>query len=167
MLVHIWTDGSVKDKNPSERISWAAIFMAGDRKRRVAGALNAREVLLSNNVAETLAVLKAIEVLKTPSQVTITTDSQYVWFGLRRIWFKRKLLDSNTNLWKRLRKVLQPHKIIDVLHTPGHGLCVENEYCDTLCKEAIVMEGEGTLIDDYFETIPEAVQKRTNRRKNK
>jgi ribonuclease HI len=94
---------------------------------------------------ELLAAIHALESLKRPCRVRLTTDSQYVQKGIqewlanwkRRGWktAARKPV-KNADLWQRLDKAAAPHEI----HwewVRGHSGHPENELVDTLANRAI------------------------------
>ncbi|MGS0691648.1 ribonuclease HI [Shewanella sp. 0m-4] len=100
--------------------------------------------LTTNNRMELLAPIVALEVLKVPCQVILTSDSQYMRQGITQ-WihgWKRKGWITSTNqpvknvdLWKRLDAVSQRHQI-DWRWVKGHAGHAENERCDDLARQA-------------------------------
>ena len=137
--VAITTDGACKG-NPGPG-GWAAILQSGRHEKILSGA----EPLTTNNRMEMTAVLKALEALKQPSRVTITTDSRYLLDGMTR-WlagWKRngwrnaaKQPVKNADLWLALDAAANRHHIAWqwVKGHAGHPL---NERADQLANEAI------------------------------
>jgi ribonuclease HI len=95
---------------------------------------------------EMMAVITALEALKAPCSVKITTDSTYIVKGMTewiKGWIKNNWKNSqrkdvlNRDLWERLLKASDAHEI-EWRWIKGHNGHYENERCDTLAKEAIV-----------------------------
>jgi ribonuclease HI len=101
--------------------------------------------LTTNNRMELLAAIHALESLKRPCRVRLTTDSQYVQKGIqewlanwkRRGWktAARKPV-KNADLWQRLDKAAAPHEI-RWEWVRGHSGHPENELVDALANRAI------------------------------
>ena len=112
----------------------------------------------TNNRMEVLAVIKGLEALKEPCQVTLYSDSKYVVDAVTKRWVykwksnnwvkadKKKAL--NIDLWERLLALLEKHKVVFVW-VKGHADNVENERCDQLAREAIA--GGALQEDEGFE----------------
>ncbi len=137
--VSIFTDGACRG-NPGPG-GWGAILRAGDREKELYGA----EPHTTNNRMELTAAISALEALKRPCEVTLTTDSQYVRQGITQwlaAWKRRgwKTADrkpvKNQDLWERLEKATHRHKV----HwhwIKGHSGHPENERADALANRAI------------------------------
>ncbi|MEW6367775.1 MAG: ribonuclease HI [Acidobacteriota bacterium] len=139
--VHIFTDGACMG-NPGPG-GWAAILRdpLSGKESRISGA----EKRTTNNRMEMMAVIKALEILKMPCRVTLTTDSQYVSKGLSEWldgWRRRGWRTAgggavkNLDLWQRLDGLREVHKLRCVW-VPGHRGHPENEECDRLATAAI------------------------------
>jgi len=93
---------------------------------------------------ELMAAIAALECLKRPCSIDISTDSQYVRQGITQwlVNWKRnnwrtaaKEPVKNKDLWQRLDAACQPHEIR--WHwVKGHAGHPENERCDVLAREA-------------------------------
>lgn len=92
-----------------------------------------------------MAAIRALEALKRPVEVSLTTDSQYLRKGItewlpqwkRRGWktADRKPV-KNQDLWERLERALGPHRVR--WHwIRGHSGHPENERADRLANRAI------------------------------
>lgn len=101
-------------------------------------------LLTTNNRMELLAPIIALEALKVPCKIVLTSDSQYMRQGITQWihgWKKKGWITSskqpvkNVDLWKRLDQASQGHEI-DWRWVKGHAGHVENERCDTLAREA-------------------------------
>lgn len=81
----------------------------------------------TNQRAEQLACIYALESIKTPSNVTIYSDSAYVVNTYNAGW-KRK---ANLDLWDRLDKAKDKHNVT-FIHVKGHSDNLYNNLCDFL-----------------------------------
>ncbi|KLO02959.1 ribonuclease H, partial [Morganella morganii] len=107
-------------------------------------ALSEGFFLTTNNRMELLAAIVALETLKRPCDIVLTTDSQYVRQGItqwihnwkRRGWRKAdKSPVVNIDLWQRLDAAITRHQI-DWQWVKGHAGHPENERCDELARAA-------------------------------
>ena len=88
--VEIFTDGACKG-NPGPG-GWGAVIRAGAHEKELSGG----EALTTNNRMELLAAIRALEALKRPCHVVLTTDSNYVKDGITK-W----IFGWQKNGWKR------------------------------------------------------------------
>ena len=114
---------------------------AGHHEKELYGA----EPETTNNRMELMAAIRALESLKRPCQVSITTDSEYVRKGItewilnwkRRNW---KTADKkpvkNAELWRRLDDAAAKH-VVKWHWVRGHTGHPENERADALANKAI------------------------------
>ncbi|KAB0302999.1 ribonuclease HI [Vibrio fortis] len=100
--------------------------------------------LTTNNRMEMMAAVVALQTLKEPCAVILTTDSQYVRQGITQWihnWKKRgwKTADKkpvkNADLWQLLDKETARHQV-DWRWVKGHAGHRENEMCDELARTA-------------------------------
>ena len=138
-IVEIFTDGACRG-NPGPG-GWAALLRHKGRERTIHGG----EAMTTNNRMELMAAIRALESLKRPCRVRLTTDSEYVMKGIREwlpVWKKRgwKTADrkavKNADLWARLEQATTPHEI-DWRWVRGHSGHPENELVDRLAVRAI------------------------------
>jgi ribonuclease HI len=143
--VDIFTDGACSG-NPGVG-GYGALLRSSGREKEISGY----EPLTTNNRMELIAVIKALEALKKPCRVTITTDSHYVVQGITTwiySWMKNHWKNSrkenviNRDLWERLFDLSQHHDI-SWQWIKGHENHVENERCDKLAKRAIKRYKQG------------------------
>lgn len=137
--VEIFTDGACRD-NPGPG-GWAAILHRGDDKRVVKGAL----LETTNNRMELTAAIEGLAQLDQPSQVVLTTDSQYVRQGITE-WIHRwkqrgwrradKKPVLNQDLWQRLDALNEKHNV-SWRWVKGHSGHPENEAADRAANQAI------------------------------
>lgn len=115
----------------------------GEREKELYGA----ERETTNNRMELMAAIQALETLKHPCAIILTTDSEYVKKGItewidgwkRRGW---KTADKkpvkNQDLWQRLDAAVRRHKHeIQWKWVKGHSGHEENERADQLANMAI------------------------------
>ena len=138
-MTDIYTDGACRG-NPGPG-GWGAILICGDYKKKIKGG----SLLTTNNIMELTAVIKALELLKKPSTLQITTDSTYVKDGITK-WIHNwknknwktanKKPVKNRDLWVKLDELSAMHQI-DWKWVRGHTGHVENEIADQLANQGI------------------------------
>lgn len=139
--VTIYTDGACSG-NPGPG-GYAAILMYNGIEKEISGG----EANTTNNKMEILAVLRALEMLKEPCNVTIYSDSAYVVNAIEKGWLnswknnnwiksdKKKV--KNIELWEKMLKLLDTHDI-KFVKVKGHS---DNEY-NNRCDKLAVLERE-------------------------
>ena len=137
--VVIFTDGACKG-NPGPG-GWGAILRYKQNEREISGG----EANTTNNRMELTAVIKALEMLKEPCEVTLYSDSQYICNALTKGWAKKwkangwmrnkKEKALNPELWEVLLKLYDIHKV-EIIWVKGHAGHPENERCDQLAVAA-------------------------------
>jgi Ribonuclease HI len=139
MQIEIFTDGACTG-NPGPG-GWAAILRSGPHEKELFGG----EKATTNNRMELMAAIKALQALKTPSTITLYTDSRYVMDGVTKWifnWKKNgwKTADKkpvkNEDLWRELDAARTPHEIT-WRWVKGHAGHPENERVDALARGAI------------------------------
>ena len=138
MTVAIYTDGScLGNPGPGGR---GAILVYGDVEKEMSGG----EDNTTNNRMELLAAIMALEALKRPVAVTLTSDSSYLKDGITKWihgWKKNgwktaaKKPVANQDLWQRLDEAITPHQI-NWQWVKGHAGHPMNERCDDLARLA-------------------------------
>ena len=135
--VHIYTDGACSG-NPGNG-GYGIVMEWVDKPYKKEFSAGYR--LTTNNRMELLAVIVAIEMLKTDNvDVTVYSDSKYVvdsvekkWvFGWQKKGFKDK---KNVDLWNRFLKIFPKHNI-KFIWIKGHNDHPQNERCDRLAVAA-------------------------------
>ena len=144
-IVEIYSDGSCLG-NPGPG-GWGVLL----RWRGVERELSGGEQDTTNNRMELRAAIEALNALKKPSQVVLTTDSRYVIQGINEWmagWVARgwktasKQPVKNQDLWQALHSAIQPHDIT-WQWVKGHAGHDENERVDTLARnEALAQQAQ-------------------------
>lgn len=139
--VELYTDGACSG-NPGPG-GWAYILRHPATGKETEGS--GGEAQTTNNRMELRAVIEGLTLLKKPSLVDLTSDSQYVLKGLKE-WMKSwkargwKTADKkpvkNQDLWEQL-DALQSLHTLRFHWIRGHNEHPENERCDQLAVAAI------------------------------
>lgn len=142
--VNIYTDGACSG-NPGPGGYGAVLVYIDSDGVKHEKEFSAGYKHVTNNQMELLAVIVAVEALKKPCNITLTSDSKYVVeaFSKKWIdgWIKRgwKTSDKkpvkNVELWQKLLKALKPHDI-EFVWVKGHAGHPYNERCDELAVTA-------------------------------
>ena len=132
--VEIFTDGSCKG-NPGPG-GWGAVLRWNGEERELSGG----DVETTNNRMEMMAAIEALNALKRPCTVELTTDSVYVRDGITKWihgWKKNgwknaaKKPVKNADLWMALEEAAARHEV--TWHwVKGHAGHPENERADEL-----------------------------------
>jgi ribonuclease HI len=146
--VTIYTDGACIG-NPGPGGYGVVLLHQGDRQELSAGYR-----LTTNNRMEMMAAIAALEALTNPSVVTLYSDSQYLINAMEKGWAKKwqangwkrnaKEMAKNPDLWERLLKLCQEHKV-KFIWVRGHSGNTENEKCDRL---AVAASRQPNLLSD-------------------
>ena len=133
--VYIYTDGACSG-NPGPG-GYGAILKYDDHIKELSGG----EADTTNNRMELLGAIKALEVLKFPCKVILTTDSKYVADSVTKGWARKwkqnnwiksdKKKALNIDLWERLLALLDVHDV-SFNWVKGHAGHPDNERCDRL-----------------------------------
>ncbi|WP_025770396.1 ribonuclease HI [Thioalkalivibrio sp. HK1] len=138
--VEIFTDGACRG-NPGPG-GWGAVLRYKAHEKEISGA----ESATTNNRMEMMAAIKALEALRRPSRVRISTDSSYLKNGITQWiadWKRRNWKTSdrkevkNVDLWQWLERVASGHEI-EWVWVKGHAGHEGNERADALARKAIV-----------------------------
>lgn len=154
--VDIFTDGSSRG-NPGPG-GYGSILRFVDRNGRVhEKELSQGFRCTTNNRMELLGVIKALEALKSPCDITLYSDSQYVVNAFNQHWVEgwlkrgwknaKKEPVKNPDLWKRLLAAKKLHQMTFVW-VKGHAGHPENERCDALATAAA--DGDNLIEDEGF-----------------
>lgn len=137
--VEIFCDGACSG-NPGKG-GYGCIVRYNGKETEISG----RDAMTTNNKMELTAAIKGLEALRMPSNVTVTTDSQYLVKGMTEWiinWQKRGWINANKKpvlnreLWEKLLELSKSHNI-RWIWVKGHNGHYENERCDELARGAI------------------------------
>ena len=138
-IVEIFSDGACSG-NPGPG-GYGTILRYGEHEKELSGY----DPHTTNNRMELLGAIAGLEALKRPSEVKLTTDSEYVKKGMtewiegwvRKGWKNSQKKDvANRDLWERLLELTRKHQV-EWHWVRGHAGHAENERCDALAREAI------------------------------
>jgi ribonuclease HI len=136
--VEIFTDGACKG-NPGPG-GWGAVIRSGANEKEISGG----EAQTTNNRMEMMAAVEALNALKRPCRVILSTDSKYVMDGITKWvfgWQKNgwKTADrkpvKNAEIWQALVAATARHKV-EWKWVKGHAGHPENERADQLASAA-------------------------------
>ena len=108
---------------------------------------------------ELMAAIIGLEALTRPCDVNLISDSKYVTDAFNKHWIENWIIKGwktagkkpvkNVDLWERLLKAKEPHKVV-FTWVKGHDGHPENERCDKLATTA----ADGAdLLDDEGLTV--------------
>ena len=145
--VEIYTDGACRG-NPGPG-GWGVVLRRGKVEKELYGGAPQT----TNNQMELTAVIRALEALKEPCDVTLYTDSKYVIDGITQ-WihgWKRngwrtasKQPVKNGEIWQQLDKAAARHTI-QWKWVKGHSGHPENERADQLANRGIDEMQQGAM----------------------
>ena len=137
--VEIFTDGACSG-NPGPG-GWGAVLRYREHEKRISGGSGDT----TNNRMELMAAIEALEALRRPCRVRLSTDSTYVKDGITRWiqnWKRRGWMTAdrkpvkNADLWRRLEQAASRHDV-EWLWVRGHAGHEGNESADALARSAI------------------------------
>ena len=137
--VEIFTDGACRG-NPGPG-GWGAVLRSGRHEKQLSGGSKDT----TNNRMELTAAIEALEALRGPSRVRLSTDSTYLKNGITQwiaAWKRRGWMTAdrkpvkNVDLWRRLDRAASRHRI-DWVWVRGHAGHEGNEKADALARSAI------------------------------
>ena len=133
--INIYTDGACSG-NPGPG-GWGAILEYKGTQKELSGG----EASTTNNRMELTALIRALEALKEPCDITLCSDSKYVIDGLSKGWAKSwqkrgwvkadKKPALNSDLWAQLLALCEGHTF-HYHWVKGHAGHKENERCDAM-----------------------------------
>lgn len=138
-----YTDGacSGNGKPDGGAGGWGAVIIQNGKRTELSGGA----ADTTNNRMELTACIEALRFVRTPSNILLITDSQYVINGIVKGWVKSwkrnnwKKSDGtpvkNPDLWEELVSAIQFHKKIEFQWVKGHATTEENNRCDYMAVE--------------------------------
>ena len=150
--VIIYTDGACSG-NPGPG-GYGTVMQYGDNRKELSGGFRNT----TNNRMELLAVIKGLQLLNRPCEVTVFSDSKYIVDAVNKGWARRWQANGwkrnkrekalNPDLWARLLKLLDIHEV-SLRWVKGHAGNPGNERADTLAVAA--SQGDNLAIDEGYE----------------
>lgn len=147
--ITIYTDGAARG-NPGPG-GYGIVLMYGQHRKE----LSAGYRLTTNNRMELLAVIIALETLKTSDiPVVVYSDSQYIINSVQKGWLKNWVATNfkggkkNKDLWLRYYHLAKKFTV-NFVWVKGHASNPYNNRCDTLATEAA--DGKNLLVDTVYE----------------
>ena len=143
----LYTDGACSG-NPGPG-GWAAILLWNGHEKVLSGG----EKETTNNRMELTGVIRGLQALKEPCEVTLYSDSRYVVDALEKGWarkwrekgWRRGSGDKalNPDLWETLLELTEKHQVRSIW-VKGHDLNEYNNRCDELAvyEREIIAAGE-------------------------
>jgi len=138
-VVEAFTDGGCRG-NPGPG-GWGAVLRYNGTEKELFGS----ERHTTNNRMELMAAIAALEALKRPCRVVVTTDSTYVKQGITQ-WIARwrcngwrtagRKAVKNVELWQRLDEAAARHQV-EWRWVKGHAGHPGNERADALANKAM------------------------------
>lgn len=154
--VEIYTDGACSG-NPGKGGYGAVLRYKKPDGNYISKELSEGFANTTNNRMELLAPIIALETLKKPCKVTLTSDSKYLIDAIEKKWLDGwqaknwktagKKPVKNIDLWKRLISAMEKHEI-KFVWVKGHAGHEYNERCDQLAVNAY--NGEDLKVDEGF-----------------
>ncbi|RMF86162.1 MAG: ribonuclease HI, partial [Nitrospirae bacterium] len=118
------------------------------RVRELSGA----EPRTTNNRMELMAAIAALEAVRPPARIVVTTDSTYLKQGITQ-WIHRWRRNGwrtaagkpvkNAELWRRLDAAVARHREVRWRWVRGHSGHRENERADALANRAMDRAARG------------------------
>ncbi len=143
--VILYTDGACSG-NPGPGGWGLILFYTDNSGTEHKLELNGGEKDTTNNRMELSAVIEGIKKLKSPCNITVYSDSQYVCNAFNKGWLygwiKKNWVNSskepvkNIDLWKEYLTVSRQHEV-KFINVKGHSDNVYNNRCDELARAAI------------------------------
>ncbi len=137
--ISAFTDGACSG-NPGPG-GWGVVLRSGEHEREIYGGASET----TNNRMELTAAIRALEALREPCEVELTTDSTYVKDGITRWLTKWKQNGwrtsankpvKNRDLWELLEAEATRH-VIEWRWVKGHSGHPDNERADALANLGI------------------------------
>ena len=162
--VDIYTDCACSG-NPGPG-GWAAILIC----RGVEKVLSGFVPETTNNRMELMGIIYGLQALKRPCDVTVYTDSSYVFNAFEKNWVARwinncwltadKKKIKNQDLWEELLEQTEYHDIKWV-KVKGHANNEYNNRCDMLARNEIKENKFVTIerYDPFYESIKEETER--------
>ena len=151
--ITIHTDGACSG-NPGPG-GYGTVMQYGERRNELSGGFRKT----TNNRMELLAVIKGLQALNRPCEVTVFSDSKYIVDAVNKGWAKRWQANGwkrnkrdralNPDLWAQLLVLLNTHTV-KLRWVKGHAGNPGNERADALAVAA--SQSDNLAIDEGYES---------------
>ena len=152
--VSIFTDGAARG-NPDGPGGYGTLLQYRDNEGRIhEKEISQGYLRTTNNRMELMAAIAGLEALNRPCLVDLYSDSKYLVDAFNQKWIENWVKNDwkrgrsgpvkNIDLWKRLLKAMEPHRV-NFIWVKGHDGHPENERCDRLAVKAATGQN---LIED-------------------
>lgn len=155
--MRIYTDGACKG-NPNGPGGYGVVleFIDPNGETHIK-ELSEGYLSTTNNRMELMGLLKGLEALKKPCDITAYSDSKYVIDAFNAHWIESWIKNNwrrgpkkepvkNDDLWKQILMAMKPHQI-QFVWVKGHAGHPQNERCDELATQAAESDD---LIEDVI-----------------
>ena len=143
--VTIYTDGGcIGNPGPG---GYGVVLKIDGKRTEMSGGYR----LTTNNRMELMAAIVGLRSLKTPSKVTLHSDSRYLVDAVMKGWARRwrangwmrnkKEAALNPDLWTELLDLCKRHEVT-FKWVKGHSGQLENERCDQLSNQEARKKGQ-------------------------
>ena len=123
--VTIYCDGACSG-NPGNA-GWGAVLIHGDYHKEFSGFIGHA----TNNIAEVMAAVEALKLLKWPCKVTVISDSKYLVEGAKGAWN----ITTNLDVWEALGSVVNERQHqVSYQWVKGHSGDKWNERANVLAN---------------------------------
>ncbi|KAJ3080488.1 hypothetical protein HK102_003013 [Quaeritorhiza haematococci] len=139
-MLEVWTDGACSKNGNSGARAGIGVYFGPNDSRNISERLPGENQ--TNNRAELLAVIRALEVIPQHINLKLYSDSSYVLNGIKqwmRNWKRNGWITAtkkpvlNQDLWMRLDQLIESRSgPIDWVHVRGHSGVAGNEGADQL-----------------------------------
>lgn len=133
--IKIYTDGSsLGNPGPS---GWCALLEYSYENKIHYTQISGSEENSTGAKMELLAVIKGLELIIEPCQITIISDSAYVCNGINIYlpnWISNQFRrNKHADLWQKFVELSKNHKIV-AEWIKAHNNHPQNEHCDRIAK---------------------------------
>ena len=142
MNVDLYTDGACSGNPGAGGWGFVLLCKTKEKDKKMSGY----EENTTNNRMELMAVIEGIKAIKKTCNLTIYTDSAYVYNAFTQGWINNWLQNgfknaqkkpvANKELWLELLSLIEKHNV-KLVKVKGHSDNVYNNICDKLATDEI------------------------------
>lgn len=156
-LVNVYTDGACSSNGAPSAVAGIGVHIEEAPDSNISERVGS-EYPQTNQVAELLAILRALEICDQSSDIAIYSDSQYA-VGCINVWYKQWMQNdwkkrngetpANIDIIKeivgKIAKMKLLNKTVNVMKVQAHSTNIGNNIADKLAKDALKMAIEEDL----------------------